>query len=216
MRLSLLSVSAGEPHSKACLQALQAQAAEIGAEFVVYLDYPPSGALEYVLDKALTLCGGDYILRLDDDEAMTPAMVEWLKAGLYTGVDHWKFPRLNLWGGESHALKTPPLWPDHQTRLSVRAKAGGRRTIHAGSPFGGGELAPCAILHKKFLLKSYAERKAITERYERLQKGAGLAVFSVPEDVLTPAQLSDTFTFGSGFVATEAEKKRATHTSFGN
>jgi hypothetical protein len=161
------------------------------------------GCLEGALDQVIPACTRANILRLDDDEKVTPALQEWLTQRLWTGVDLWKFPRLNLYGDSAHALKVSPLWPDHQTRLSSKAKAGGRVRIHDGSPFGGGELAPVALAHHKFLCKTLEERREISTNYERLQPGAGkdMLVFSVPEDVLTPAQLADTFTFGSGWIS---------------
>jgi hypothetical protein len=152
-----------------------------------------AGYVESVLDRALEFCEADYVLRLDDDEEASPGLVEWLAARSYEAGPHWKFVRANLWGDPDHFLVTPHLWPDHQTRLSRRGKAGGRHGIHSGSPFGGGELAPAraAILHHKFLAKSLEERRAIVARYDSIQPGAGsqFAPFSVPEDCYEQAHL---------------------------
>src|SRR5690606_10758983 len=80
-------------------------------------------------------------------------------------------------------IVNPPLWPDLQTRLSVKAKSGGRTRVHAGSPFGTGTVAPCVLEHHKFLVRPRGEREALVERYERIERGAGLgySMFSVPE-----------------------------------
>lgn len=206
--LSVLCVTKVEPYSYPFLERLAFLADVCGAELVLMLDGPdaerrlqkrPSvlyrawcevttskGFIESVLDQAVAACSGDYILRLDDDEQVSPAMIEWLQRQMYFAADHWKFPRMHMWHGGY--IVNPPLWPDHQTRLSVKSKSGGRHTIHAGSPFGGGELAPVAIEHYKFLVKSYDERKAIAELYDRVHPGygtGGMLPFSLPEDALT-------------------------------
>lgn len=141
------------------------------------------GYIESVLDEALDFTSGKYILRMDDDESISPSMFKWLASGQYTQHDHWKFSRVHLYGDESHYITNPPLYPDHQTRLSIRSKSGGRHTVHCGSPYGGGELAPVPIYHHKFLVKSMETRQEIVDRYERLQAGAGVNFisFSLPE-----------------------------------
>lgn len=203
MTLSILVVTKGEPHAVEFIRRLYWEdCGAVMAELVIVADgdaaadylgsmefvRPPvvhsQGFIESVLDEALTFCSGDYILRLDDDERCSPAMVRWLAAREYEKADHWKFPRANLWPTADLVAITPQLWPDRQTRLSVKAKAGGRTTIHAGSPFGGGEEAPCVIEHHKFLVKSLGERRAIVQRYDSISPGMGtqFLAFSCPED----------------------------------
>jgi hypothetical protein len=151
---------------------------------VRFLPIASQGYIESVLDEALTACRGEYILRLDDDETLSPRAVRWLGDGGYREADHWKWPRAHLWGSPARYIPAAPLWPDWQTRLSVREKAGGRGVIHAGSPFGGGEEAPGAILHWKFLVRDRASRRAILDRYETIQPGAGTGFlpFHLPEE----------------------------------
>jgi hypothetical protein len=145
------------------------------------------GYLESVLDAALEQCDGEYVLRLDDDERCSPAMVTWLESDAYLIGTHWKFPRMHLWPDTQHYIVEPQLWPDEQTRLSVREKAGGRRTIHAGSPFGGGALAPVAIEHHKFLVRTRAEREDTARRWHN----GNMIAFSLPEDVFVNPRLED-------------------------
>lgn len=202
--LSILCVTKAERHARPFLSAMGDLARQIGAEFVIAADgleavhalqdeeygvvrhVHSRGYIESVLDEAVGFCGGDYVLRLDDDERCSPAMVEWLRSGEWRATDVWKFPRMNRWPDADTFIVAPPLWLDEQTRLAVKAKSGGRTHIHAGSPYGGGQQAPCALWHDKFIVKSYAERRAVVERYERLQAGAGrdFLAFSCPEDVL--------------------------------
>lgn len=200
--LSILCVTRAEPHALSFLRAMRSVAFATGAELVVAADgvdatlvlqsefggrvvtVKSKGYIESVLDEAVGACATDYVLRLDDDEKCSPAMVKWIAAGSYRVADHWKFPRANLWPTADQVAMTPHLWPDVQTRLSVRAKAGGRGVIHAGSPFGGGTEAPCVIEHHKFLVKTLEERRAIVRRYDAIQRGAGshFLPFSCPED----------------------------------
>ncbi len=205
MTLSIMCITKLEPHAFYFLTALQNLADTLRAEFVLGLDdvcatqtrmlgkattltdrlvpVDAQGCLENVHDFVLGHCTGDYVLRLDDDERCSPAMMQWLSLGKYRSSDVWSFPRAHLWGNEKMMLKTPHLWPDVQTRLSTREKSGGRTHIHAGSPHGGGQLAPVLIEHHVFLVRSLEERKAKVERYDKIAEGAGTSFlpFIVPE-----------------------------------
>ena len=196
MKLSILCVTRAEPFAEPFLTAMAELAGDLEAELAIVrdgVDVHSSGYIESVLDEALGFCTGDYVLRLDDDERCSPAMVDWLASGKWASRPSWKFCRQHLWGDERHFIITPQLWPDHQSRLAHRSLSGGRITIHAGSPHGGGELAPCAMVHAKFLVKSLEERRAIVRRYDAIQPGAGtnFAAFSVPEDVYEEAAIAE-------------------------
>lgn len=123
------------------------------------------GYIESILDVAVEACTGKYVLRLDDDEAASPAMVQWLKDGLYHQADHWCFPRFHFWGSKETVLVTPPFFPDWQTRLSVKEKAGGRPKVHAASPFGMGAIATVGIEHYELLIKTQEERAILAKKY---------------------------------------------------
>jgi hypothetical protein len=201
--LSVLCVTKAEPFAWSFLRDHEQLARYLGAEFVLASDgyrdlarmFPlarvllveSKGYIESVLDQAVHVCSGDFILRLDDDESCSGSLVQWLSDKAYLHADHWKFPRMHLWPDEQHYITNMPLWPDHQTRLSVRAKSGGRHTIHAGSPFGGGEECPYPIRHHKFIVKTPAQRRAIAARYDAVGPGLGTGAmlpFNVPEDIL--------------------------------
>ncbi len=205
--LSILCVTKAEAYCLPFLQAFADLARVVNGELVIGADgadafatmlaaplhtgrprmiveLASKGYIESVLDEALAACHGDYILRLDDDELASPAMITWLQHGRYRAEKHWKFPRAHLWGDRELCIMNAPLWPDHQTRLSVREMAGERRGIHCGSPFGGGVLAPCLIEHYKFIVKSSEERRAIAATYDRVMSGAGTGgflPFNLPE-----------------------------------
>ncbi len=196
-RLSILCATQAAPAIRPLLADMWHLAGQLGAEFTLLADgqmaqhelkdYPVNlvpvksrGYLESVLDYGVSCCSGEFILRLDDDEKCSPAMEEWLRRREYMSHDHWKFPRMHLWGDTQSVLMAPQLFPDHQTRLSVAKKAGGRLTPHAMSPFGGGELAPVAIEHHKFLVRSRYEREATAAKWHL----GDMRVFSLPEDVV--------------------------------
>lgn len=197
--LTFLCLTAGAPHARRFLNIMAMDAEEAGAEFILAVDGEPqdwmgslnatilkvrtTGYLESVLDDLVDRCPDGYILRLDDDERLNGDALEWVKAGGYRTADHWAFRRANLWPNAGHHILNPPLWPDLQTRLSVKAKSGGRTRVHVGSPYGTGEIAPGLIEHHKFLVRSTSEREALVERYEMIQPGAGreYRMFSLPE-----------------------------------
>jgi hypothetical protein len=201
--LSILCVTQAEPYADRFIDDMAVLANTLNAEFVVLADRMPRGCwlehhpgfdklvhcesqgyLESVLEQGVAECGGDYILRLDDDERCSEEMATWLKLRKYEHAEHWKFNRLHLWNDERHCLRTPQLWPDVQTRLSIKSKSGGRTSIHTGSPFGGGDIAHVSIEHHKFLVKTFEERKAIAARYDAVQPGTGtggMMAFNLPE-----------------------------------
>jgi len=188
--ISILCVTKNEPHAEPFLTAMENDAKVIGAEFVRVVDgvdVHSNGCIESVLDQAVSMCHGDYVLRLDDDESLSGGLRRWLQvpSSLASGI--YTFPRRNLWGNDTHYITNDLLCPDLQTRLTTKDKAGGRGMIHGGSPFGIGTIISLPILHHKYLVRSYEERKAIAETYESISPGAGFGfykIYSLPEDCI--------------------------------
>jgi hypothetical protein len=212
MKLSILAVTAGEPHTPRFLRHFRAVADMLSAEFVVahdrceppscdadrYVPVQSSGAIEDVLVEAHAACSGDYVLRLDDDETLSPQAIlciaEWLPVEADTRV--YAFPRANLWGDQWHAISSGHLFPDVQARMMPRGREH-RTRVHEG--IAPDALFPGMILHHKFLIKSPDERRAIAARYEAKQAGCGSGhylQFSVPEDCFD----IETFSFFTGRV----------------
>ncbi len=202
MELSILCITKGDKRVLPNLRTLSQFARQLdNVEFVIALDSPfipgdvlseqfdrivcvqSKGFLESVLDEAISYCRGQYVFRIDDDEVLGNAMRSWLEQRRYLAADHWRFPRAWFWHNELLQLMLPHFWPDEQTRLSVREKAGQRIAVHAGSPFGSGRLAPVPLLHNKFLLYSKEEREALIRHYDQIAPGAGsnFQCFYVPE-----------------------------------
>jgi hypothetical protein len=206
--LTILCVTRGEACVLPLLRQMGDLALELGAEWVLGLDgeaalavaieedfgriaklvaVQSDGYLESVHDTVLAAAGGDYVFRLDDDESCSEELRHWLTRKAYTTHRQWSFPRQHLWATPGQFLVHPILWPDYQTRLSQRAYAGGRTTIHCPSPFGKGVKATATILHHKFLIRPVEERALIAGNYEMVKPGAGTGkfqVFATPEWIL--------------------------------
>lgn len=180
--LTFLTVTNYGSHAEPFLCAHRDLADQLGAR-VLQFDGRGARCLEDVHDAAVEACAPGYILRLDDDELPSQTMGDWLDKRAYEAHDHWAFPRLNLYPDETSFISN--MWPDLQTRLSVKQKAGGRNEVHVGSPFGPGQTAPVAIEHWKFLCRPLEERRALVKHYEAIKPGAGngFRAFSVPEDI---------------------------------
>ena len=197
--LNILCVTNGDTHAERFVKTMREQADLLGAELVLGLDgkaarglgqyadtainLKSAGYLESVLEQAIGACKGEYIFRLDDDERISPALLDWLESGEYAGGDVYAFPRPYLIGDERHMVVE--LYPDLQTRLTTRAKAGGRAAIHQGSPYGTGRIIPYAIEHHKLLVKTLKQREEIARRYESVRTGAGYSdiygMYNLPE-----------------------------------
>lgn len=180
--LTVLVVTEYGRHAGPFRLAAAGLAERVGASYVEF-DGTSARCLEETLDVAVRSCPDGHILRLDDDEQATPELEQWLADREYLGSDHWAFPRLNLYPDETTYVANHGLYPDLQTRCSVKAKSGGRARVHQGSPFGIGEIAPVAIEHHKFLCRPFFEREQLVDRYEKLQPGAGtrFVAYSLPE-----------------------------------
>lgn len=186
--LTVLCITRGDDYAQRFVARLAQDTDLVGARLRVETDgagITSAGYIESILDEAVAQCDTDYILRIDDDETLSLALLEWLRAGKYRAADHWAFVRRNLWPTAGSYITNRPLYPDLQTRLSVKAKSGGRPGVHQGSPYGTGRLAPegCAIDHHKFVARGRAEREALVRHYDQISPGVGEThiMFSLPE-----------------------------------
>lgn len=153
-----------------------------------------AGYIESVLTETIQQVKTKYVLRLDDDERVSVSLINWLCARLYQESDLFTFPRCNMWN-DWQFITDDPLFPDLQTRLMIKDYALGWRadTIHEGCPNGTGKIVPQALIHDKFVVKSYQERFEIAEFYEVIREGGGMGFtykpFQLPEDVYKEAHL---------------------------
>lgn len=153
----------------------------------VAVDLTADQLQEDVMDEAVAACSGDWVLRLDDDEMLSPALLRWLETGAYerTNAPVYAFPRVYLWPDAAHVLVNEGMYPDLQTRLGRKACMFGVDHVHAGNRYGTGLVVPYAIEHHNLLVKTREQREAILARYESLRPGAGTiphyARYNVPE-----------------------------------
>jgi len=194
MTLSILCVTNNQhPYVTRFVLALHRLATTLGAELVLGLDRERAQRAEFrslatvaidlqadklqedVLDQAVDACRGAYILRLDDDEMVSPALENWLMGGSWAAgyARVYAFPRVYLWPDPEHILTNEGMYPDLQTRLGKRECMKGVNYIHAGNPCGTGQVIPFAIEHHNLLVKTRAEREATLARYESIRAGAG-------------------------------------------
>ena len=181
---TLLCVTRGAARTERLLGDMERLTQELCWQFVIALDgktlprvydakivpVVSKGYIGSVLDEAVAACDDDYILRIDDDERVSPAMAEWLKEADWHTSDNWAFYRQCFIRDESQYLTTPPWYPDYQTRFSVKAKSDRRPLPHDASPYGFGTIVPVAIEHHELLVKSYEER---WQFFQRLSQARG-------------------------------------------
>ena len=195
--LTVCCVSRGDEKSLPFLRKMRDWCDRTNSEFLLAIDgadvpefsstcikVRSLGYIESVLDSVIDHCSGDYIFRLDDDEFFSDKLSNWLEQNKSNFEDDvYSFSRFNLWKNEDYFI--PGLYPDTQIRLTTKEKAKGRNKIHNISPYGFGTTLHLPILHYKFLIRSYEERKEIAEKYESVSTGAGFGdylVYNLPED----------------------------------
>lgn len=143
-------------------------------------------------------CTSDWILRLDDDELPSTALLEALPELLGDRYPlEYGLRRRWLWGDRDHYIASPPWTLEFQTRL-LRNVAGqwsfDGRVHSVGTSVGEQRLVDLPIYHGALLMASDDERRRKALRYESLRPGLefdGYAVNALylpeDEDVATAA-----------------------------
>ena len=206
--LSIVTVTTAAPRTEAFLEHMRLVADDLDAEFVVGYDtrygndgltlahkysdltalVKSKGYIESILQDVIDSCSGTWILRLDDDEMVSPAMWEWLRERKYNSGESqiWSFPTATLWPTTQTFISDHPFWPDVHPRLSTWKFAKWGRSPHSGALHGPGLVAPVAIAHHKLLVKTIEERRKIwKDRDEGQVRDVVHATMSVPEDNYT-------------------------------
>jgi hypothetical protein len=214
MSLSIVCVTNNEPTwAIKYIQSLRKLADSLCAELVLGLDkdkpespfrgiadkelnMTPNTLQDYVFDAVYKPCSGSWILRIDNDEIVSPALADWLKTDKYTQLGYlYAFPRIYLYGDEKHFITNPGMWPDLQTRLGRKELMMGCNGIHAGNPNGTGRIVPYAIEHHTLIVKTLEERRKQAAFYEGIRKGAGTepqwARYNLPEDFYPEFELKE-------------------------
>ena len=216
MTISILCVTDGKPHAFQFLNEMSLLAKRLECEFLLALDgnndnitaqyafidaikylcsKHPIGLQEQIMDEAVRACSGDYILRLDDDEKVSPALESWLLTRQYESGNLFSFPRVYMYPDTKHILCNEGMFPDLQTRLGKKELMYGVNHIHAGNPNGTGVIINKAIEHHKLIIKTLDERREIKERYDAIRPGAGsdphFAQFNTPEEVFEQLEVRE-------------------------
>ncbi len=205
MSIAILTFTKGDAFAARFLAEQRQLADALGAEFVIAGDGAAGAAMaERFADRVIPVdtigiqeshiawaawqIKSDWLLKLDDDETISPAMRDWLlRREWETGTEQvYSFPYAWLWGDENHFITSAPFWPDPHARLMpTRFFRDWGREMHAPNPHGTGTVIPVAHLHHKFLVKSFAERMEVARRYDQLRPGAGTGAhhgkFTMPE-----------------------------------
>jgi hypothetical protein len=131
--------------------------------------YPYAEPVERPFAWLASLCTGDWILRIDDDEVPSAALLE-LLAGPPADLSHAWIPRRWLWG--EGWLSRDPWAPDWQLRL-VRPEAAqypGRMHIPI-SASGPHAYLDAPLYHLDLVVHTRKEREEKARRYERIRPG---------------------------------------------
>jgi hypothetical protein len=136
-------------------------------------------------------CSCDWLLRFDDDEIPSAALLEALPELVADRrPTHYGLTRRWLYGDASTYISSPPWLPDYQLRLVRNVPGIWRFTgeMHDGAiVLGERRLVDLPIYHADLLLLPVDERRRKAERYERLRpqhvaEGAPVNAIYVPED----------------------------------
>ena len=106
---------------------------EIAQRFGVHLYHQPWLGYSEQKNKAIDLASGEWILSLDADEVMTPALVEEIRsamcAGIPADIDGFRIPRVLLIGDTP--VRRGGFYPDAQLRLIRKGRGRFRpRIVH--------------------------------------------------------------------------------------
>jgi polysaccharide pyruvyl transferase WcaK-like protein len=156
---------------------------------------PFTWPLEANLEWLHAQCSGDWVLRLDGDEAVGHELVRCLAGDdWHRGVTHCYLPRRWLVEGGTSWIDVNPWWPDPQLRLVRNRVASirfGIRPHQMMTVDGPSRVLPAPIYHFDLVEADLQSRRAKARRYERVNPGlrthGGLAMgaYYTPE-LMTP------------------------------
>jgi hypothetical protein len=140
--------------------------------------YPFADPPERPLAWLHSLCHGDWIFRIDDDEVPSAALIEALRQPDERLTHAW-VPRRWLWNGGW--LADDPWLPDWQLRLvrpgAARFPGQIHVPVHASGPHAYLEQAP--LYHLDLVANDRAAREAKVSRYEQVRPGLRLGALSL-------------------------------------
>lgn len=205
--LTILCVTDGEGKAQSFLRKMRNDADRINAYFQVVVDnskdseaslkvsnwdvahligaVKSSGYIESVLNTAYEMTHTTYVLRLDDDESLSSGLLKWLCRREYLASPKWRIPTMAVWPNKKYFIMNSPLWPDPHLRLTSWRHHPEVSEVHNGMD--SAPDTPYALLHWKYLTKSYEKRLKLAEHYDSIKEGAGTGPsmpFTLPEHSL--------------------------------
>ncbi|MEA2249448.1 MAG: hypothetical protein QOH46_3977 [Solirubrobacteraceae bacterium] len=169
------------------MEALEACAGLADRRFTFGYAAPPCRNIGWLQHQ----CSCDWILRFDDDEIPSGALLEALPELVADRrPTHYGLTRRWLHGDASTYISSPPWLPDYQLRLVRNVPGIWRFTgeLHDGAiVLGERRLVDLPIYHADLLLLGLEDRRRKAERYERLRpdhlaEGVPVNAIYVPED----------------------------------
>lgn len=144
---------------------------------IVDVDSRGAGYLEAVLNDALDACDTEYVFRIDDDEAVSGSLADWLRAWGADPAPLYAFPRAALWPDAGHRIAQVPWWPDAQARLATR-ELSRRSRLH--------EMWACEEVYVPHPIVHYSYLCHDAEWHERRRAAYAIArpdcVYPMPDD----------------------------------
>ena len=126
-----------------------------------------------------SVCTGEWVLRIDDDEVPSAELISQLsELGDGRGLTHAFIPRRWMWSGADRYLAAPPWYPDYQLRLVRNDPA---LTWFPGvthwptTAMGEHRYLTAPIYHLDLLLNTRGRREEKAQFYERAEPGRRLA-----------------------------------------
>lgn len=158
-------------------------------EKVFWIDNP-GGIVEETIERLVSRCSNDWVLRLDDDELVSLGLVRFIERILPTlDVDavgiHRKWCRVNLDKGALEYSTNPHYGYDWQWRLFRKSTVGFNTRVHTpGIAFRTETRAPLDgfIAHLDWVYRDYGYRRDKVARYESISMGMGHAAYYLYED----------------------------------
>ncbi|MES2978803.1 MAG: glycosyltransferase family 2 protein [Pseudomonadota bacterium] len=145
----------------------QAIAQSLGAKVHSTVDWPGFGPQK---NRALALAAGDWVLSLDADERVTPALKDEILAAMRTGAHEvYSFPRLSSYCGQY--MRHSGWYPDRVPRLFRRGAARfSDDLVHERLVFSG----VCGQLTADLLHETYEDLEAVLDKVNRYSSAGAL------------------------------------------
>lgn len=169
---------------------------QLAKKYADNYDRIDAGYFEKGWNTVLSLVKHQWVLQIDDDEEISPAMEKWLCKGewQHLGKDGFAFPCAWTFGDKQHYLMNDPVGHDSHIRLLKKQYSGREELPHSVPQRCRVAMTPYMILHHKFLVRSLEDRVATARKYEAMGEGLGFGkrlAYNVPEIVFREYEIGE-------------------------